>query len=200
MLARLLLLGTLMTAPLIPQASTQTDSSIFVPGETGLSPAWLRYLESPFVRDTMAAVFRGAEPIRLNSFLYPPQNQPGLRGGVTNRGNVQLFERPNDDLFTHEMGHMIERRLLAPEVTDSVRTLYENLRPRAFTYQSGTGDLPAEYVGETFRMAMRLLRASQDAKAAQREEREEKRYPGIRLWLNWLRSRLSPAVSTRSGE
>lgn len=170
-----------MTAPIRP------DPPKFVAGKEGLSTAWLKYLATPFVTDTLSLLV-GKEPVTLESRYKPPMGQENLRGGLTASGTMKLYEGPNDDLFTHELGHVIEWRLLAPEVTDSLRTMFETKAPRAWTYKSATGDPAAEYIAETFRMAVDMVRKPDEE--AKNLEKTEKKFPGVSMWTKWLHSRL----------
>src|SRR5262249_53180235 len=122
----------------------------------------------------------------------------GLQGGVTSAGELRLYVSPHDALLTHELGHIIERRLLAPAVTDSLQTLFEERPPASFTYYSPTGNYPAEYVAETFRMAMEVVRSAAKESRQQRLQTLEQRYPGVTLWYTWLVARLDRAVGSES--
>jgi len=112
---------------------------------------------------------------------------------------MRLFENPNNDSFTHELGHVLDQRSRvtgdALEVTDSLRTIFKNQRPR-FNYESATGDLPAEYVAETFREAMSVVRSPTDIQERNLQQ-SEKKFPGITLWYNWIKARLTQAVATQ---
>lgn len=155
-----------------------------------LSESWQRYLTTPFVLDTLVPLI-GREPLLMSSRSRPPLGFEDYRGGLTTRGEVRLFQSPNDDLLTHELGHVIAHRLLAPQVTDSLQTIFERLRPRAFlAYYSTTGDYAGEYVAETFRMTMTLVRSGSDEEQALKLQKLERDFPGISMWYNWVRSRL----------
>jgi hypothetical protein len=182
-----------MTAPIQPDPPPR-----FVPGPRGLSQQWQDYFATPFARDTLGSLVRG-RPVQVESDSLPPAGQDRLRGGTTNLGNVKMFGALDDeakDAFTHEIGHVIDLRSQAAGVTDSLRTIFQNKKPEAFTYDSDTGNLPAEYVAETFRMAMGVIRSP-----AQQQDRDleqaERSFPGITLWYNWIKSRLAPAVVTQ---
>jgi hypothetical protein len=178
-----------MTAPIRP------DPPRFVPGPRGVSQEYQNYFSTPYVRDTLASLVQGP-PVKVESFSQPPEGQERLRGGTTNLGNIQLFEKPNDDSFTHELGHVIDMRSQAAPVTDSLRTIFQNKRPSSFVYESATGDLPAEYVAETFRTAMGIVRSPADTQERDLQ-RAERDFPGITLWYNWIKSRLDQPVATQ---
>lgn len=171
-----------MTAPIRPDPKPK-----FIAGKEGLSKEWMKYLTIPFVQDTLGRLV-GQEPVSIDSHFKPPMGQEGLRGGLTASGTMKVYESPNDALLTHEIGHVIEWRLLAPEVTDSLRTMFENKPPRAFTYQSATGDLAGEYIAETFRMAMEMVRKPDEEQ--KNLEKTEKKFPGVSMWTKWLHKRL----------
>jgi len=104
-----------------------------------------------------------------------------------------MFENPNDGVFTHELAHVLDMRSQVSgdglEVTDSVRTIFNTKRPPAFIYESATGNLPAEYVAETFRTAMEIVRSSQPHEP--QLQQAEKKFPGTQVWYNWIQKRLN---------
>jgi len=177
-----------MTAPIKP------DPPKFVPGNRGLSDAWKNYFSTPYVSDTLSRLVGRGPPVEVSSVPRPAEADPRLQGGTTNAGTLQMYEKPNDGVFTHELGHILDQRSQetgdALEVIDSVRTLFNTNRPPAFTYESATGNLPEEYVAETFRSAMEIVRSP--AEQQQRDlQLAERSFPGIMLWYNWIQQRLN---------
>ena|ERR1051325_5403073 len=177
-----------MTTPLQP------DPPKFVPGSHGLSDAWQRYFSTPYVSDTLARlVGKNNPPVQVSSMARPPGADPRLQSGTTNLGTVQMYINPDDGIFTHELGHVLDMRSQVSgdglEVTDSVRSIFNKKRPSAFTYESATGNLPAEYVAETFRMAMEIVRSSKPHDP--QIQKAESRFPGTQAWYNWIQQRLN---------
>jgi len=95
--------------------------------------------------------------------------------------------------FTHEVGHVIDRRSQetgdALEITETLRAIFNTAKPPAFTYESDTGNPPAEYVAETFRSAMEIVRSPADQQQLNLQQ-AERQFPGISLWYNWIQQRL----------
>lgn len=168
--------------------STSTQPP-FSPSSTGVSGEWLRYLASPFVRDTLGPLLAAlATPVPVHSQWQSPPGS-NLRAGLTQSGQLNVYGYPDDAIFSHEVGHLIALHLLAPQVTDKVEDIYNAQKPKAFHYQSETGNLPAEYTAETFRMAMELVR---NPKTSDKHVSEaEKKFPGTRLWYDWIQKQLA---------
>jgi len=167
----------------------------FVPGRSGLSKEWQSYFAKPFVADTLSRLVN--DPVEVSSFDSPPQDLPNLRAGTTNAGTIQLYGKQDEEAlgaFTHEVGHVIDRRSQetgdALEITETLRAIFNTAKPPAFTYESDTGNLPEEYVAETFRSAMEIVRSP--AEQQQRDlQLAERSFPGITLWYNWIQQRLN---------
>jgi len=177
-----------MTAPIKPNPPK------FVPGNRGLSDAWKNYFSTPYVSDTLSRLVGQGPPVEVSSVPRPPEEDPKLQGGTTNAGTLLMYERPDDGVFTHELGHVLDVRSQetgdALEVTETLRAIFNTKRPEGFTYESATGNLPAEYVAETFRSAMEIVRSP--AEQQQRDlQLAERSFPGITLWYNWIQQRLN---------
>ena len=156
-----------------------------------VAPQWNQLLASSYVQDTLAPLL-SQNTITVNTQTYPPIGRPDLTGLTSARGDtISMFGRPNDGFFTHEVGHVLDTKNIAPEVSGQVAALYN---PR--NKQAGYGAKnDYEYVAEAFRQAMDLVRQRTDAKGVQAAD---KKYPGVALWHSWISKRLeAPQVVTR---
>lgn len=184
-------LGSSSSGEPAPTAPPQPGAQ-FVPGQGGLSSDWQKFLASPFARDTLLPLI-GSHDLAVRSSL-PPAGRPDLAGHTSALGDtVSMYLKPGEDYFTHEIGHVIDVRDLAPEVSGNVAAIYTKLKPR-FGY-AGTNEY--EYIAETFRTAMNLFRSTPDLD--QRNERlkdVERVMPGVKLWSDWLHKQFGPKTQT----
>jgi hypothetical protein len=131
----------------------------------------------------------------------------GYPASTDNPTEIWFFEGPNDDLLTHEVGHVIDYRQLAPEISEGIRAIFEKKRPRFIyggqpvtDYSAGSG-YAAEYVAETFHMAIDVIRSITDSsKQEERLQRLETRFPGISLWVKYIRDNLNTAAIAQGGK
>jgi len=165
----------------------QASSSTFMP--TGATtPAWQQFLQTPYVQDTLAQLVGPAVTVRTP--FEPPVGRPELRGVTSQQGDtITLFGRkPEDNYFTHEIGHVLDTRNRAPEVSGQVAQLAQGQRRSDY---AGQNDF--EYVAEAFRTAMEHVRKYPDlTERAKRVAAADKRLPGVALWADWIQRQLAP--------
>ena len=162
----------------------------FQAAKGGLSSDWVQYLQTPFVRDTLARLV-GDVPVSVQSRMGGGLTRPDLAGVTSPRGDlISMFVPPSDDFFSHEVGHVLDVRNLAPAVSSNLYALYQQNRNRATDEYARTNEY--EYIAEAFRHAVNVFRVADAAQRKAAADDAETSVPGTGLWLDWLKQKFAP--------
>ena len=141
----------------------------------------------PFVTDTLFRVAGGSVPIYRSSGFSPlgPGNEamtvapPRPQQGDT---SIVFYREPRDEVYAHEIGHVLDHRNLAPLVlalAEAKRRPYLGSGPRTMDeYFRSNRD---EYVAEAFARAVLSGR-----KGFSDSTKVEKNFPGSIDIIHWL--------------
>jgi hypothetical protein len=177
--------------------SNQTQVAIQSPATvTPEQRAFLTFLQSPFVQDTLFALTRPAS-VRVDNSLGPTSapargSYDPLYQTIGMHFGAQT-SRPKQDTFVHEMGHAIDLGgqpgTIHPAAIDGLRA---NVRRRiqASAAVGRFGADPEEAFAETFMRSLELLRSFGTNINGQGMDHQISRldniFPGARETVNWL--------------
>lgn len=137
---------------------------------------------SPFISDTLFSLVGG--PVQINRDRHDFDPNAAAYAG---KDHIVFLAPPTDHNLVHEMGHVLDFRNLAPEVTARVaakrRPWPANERP--LNYDDYARVNRNEYVAEAFQRAIESGRRHEFADSLG----AEKRLPGTIDMIRWLRTR-----------
>ncbi|SRR6266446_3803752 len=136
----------------------------------------------PFVTDTLFRLL-GAFPVRQESASAAPITPRGTRYAALTvpPDTVKLYGNQPDRVITHEAGHVLDLRNLAPSVTMHVaRRSAEYKHPDDYF-----GSEPSEYVAEAFARAVESGRR----RGFSDSTKVDKDFPGSIDFIRWLLTR-----------